>query len=259
MRSSLQVTWSVWHALFIREALMRTMANRFAWLWMIAEPLLWVLVWVTVHSFYGGGTYVMGAERIPWLIVGLLSFYMFREGMTRSMAAVNANSGLFSYRQVKPVDPVLVRCFLEGILKTIVLILMVVGASLLGYEILPAHPLQTLFAWGSMWLFGLSVGLVVSVGAVLIPEIAIIIRVLTMPMFILSGALFPFHYLPPQVLHYLLYYPVVHGVEYVRVGFFAGYNALDGLSVMYLWYWILGTLALGLALHLRFAARLRAK
>lgn len=259
MRSSLQITWSVWHALFMREALTRTMANRFAWLWMIVEPLLWVMVWVGVHSFYGGGDQVMGAERTPWLIVGLLSFFLFREGLQRSMMGVNANRGLFGYRQVKPVDPILVRNFLEGVLKTIVLALMVFGASLLGFKILPAYPLLALFGWLSMWLLGLGTGLVVSVGATLIPEIAIIVRVLNMPMFILSGAIFPLNFIPQQALHYLLYYPVIHGVEFVRVGFFDNYRTLDGLDVMYLWWWIVGLLALGLALHIRFAARLRAQ
>lgn len=243
----------------MREALTRTMANRFAWLWMIAEPLLWVMVWVGIHSFYGGPSVIMGAERTPWLIVGLTSFYLFREGMQRSLGAVDANKGLFTYRQVKPVDPVLVRCFLEGILKTVVLIILVLGASLLGFEILPAKPLLSIFAWVSMWFLGLGSGLIVSVGAVLIPEIAIVIRLITMPMFILSGAFFPLHGLPAKFLNYLLYYPVVHGVEYVRIGFFAGYTAINGLSMMYLWGWILILVALGLALHIRFAKRLRAK
>lgn len=259
IRSSWQVTGSVWHALFMREALLRATGNRFAWLWMLLEPVLWVLIWVGVHSLLSQLDLIRGADRIPWLLVGLTGFFLFREGLQRSVGAVDANSALFAYRQVKPVDPVLARNALEGMLKTMVLVLLLLGASLLGYEIMPDNPVQAAFAWITMWLLGLGAGLVVSVGATLIPEIGIIVRLSTMPMFLLSGAIIPVFILPHQLQQYLLYYPVLHAVELLRLAFFDGYKTLDGVSMMYVWYWLLSLIALGLALHIRFAMRLRAK
>lgn len=259
MRTAWQVTWSVWHALFMREALARTTANRFAWLWMIAEPLLWVLVWVAVHSLISHVNLIRGADRIPWLLVGLTGFFLFREGMQRSIGVVTANQALFAYRQVKTVDPVLARNTLEGILKTIVLLILVLGASLLGYEILPDNPLQAMFAWATFWLLGLGAGLVVSVGATLIPEVGIVVRLINMPLFLLSGVIFPVYIFPHEIQQYLLYNPILHVVEYLRLGFFGGYKTLDGISILYAWYWVLAAIALGLALHIRFSTRLRAK
>lgn len=259
MRSSWQVTWSVWHALFMREALARTTANRFAWLWMLAEPVLFVVVMIAVRTLIGRVHLIIGADFIPWLIVGLTGFFLFREGVLRSLGAVDANQGLFTYRQVMPVDPVIVRNSLEGLLKTIVLVILVTGASLLGYDTLPDKPLQAMYAWVSLWLLGFGGGLVVSVGATLIPELGLVTRISMLPMFLLSGVILPLQVLPHYIQQYLLYNPVLHGLEYLRLSFFVGYKSLNGVSLMYVWYWLLALIALGLALHLRFAMRLKAK
>lgn len=259
MRSCWQVIWNVWHALFMREALARTMANRFAWFWMFAEPVAFVVVMVAVHELLGRVRLVTGAEFIPWLIVGVMGFLLFREGVLRSIGAVDSNQGLFTYRQVKPVDPVLVRNALEGILKTIVLVILITGASLLGHDILPADPLQAMLAWVSLWLLGMGGGLVVSVGAALVQELGLVTRLAMLPMFLLSGAMIPLHTLPHYLQHYLLYNPVLHAIEILRFSFFAGYQSLNGVNLMYVWYWILPLIALGLALHIRFAMRLKAK
>ncbi|MDN5850291.1 MAG: ABC transporter permease [Nitrococcus sp.] len=259
MRSSWQVTCSVWHALFMREALARTMADRFAWFWMLAEPVALVVIMIEVRDMLGRVRLVTGAEFIPWLIIGLTGFFLFREGVLRSIGAVDANQGLFAYRQVKPVDPVLVRNTLEGILKTIVLVLLILGASLLGHDILPADPLGAILAWVSLWLLGVGGGLIVSVGATLVPELGLVTKLMMLPMFLLSGAMIPLHTLPHDIQQYVLYNPALHAVECLRLSFFAGYSSLNGVSLMYVWCWALPMIALGLALHIRFAMRLKAQ
>lgn len=259
MRTPWQVTWSVWRALFLREAVARTSGDRFAWFWMLAEPILFVVIMVSIRDMLGRIRLITGAEFIPWLIVGLTAFFLFREGVLRSMGAVDANKALFAYRQVAPVDPVLVRNVVEGILKTVVLFILIAGASLLGHDILPSDPLMAMLAWLSLWLLGMGVGLVVSVLVSLVAEIGILVRMMMLPMLILSGVIFPLQNLPHHIQEYVLYNPVVHGLEVLRLAFFGGYKTFNGVDFAYLWYWIIGSTALGLALHLRFAQRLKAQ
>jgi capsular polysaccharide transport system permease protein len=259
VRTHWQVTFSVWRAMFLREVLARTMANRFAWFWMLAEPVLFVVVMVAVREMMGRARLVIGAEFVPWLIIGLVAFFLFREGVLRSIGAVEANRALFAYRQVKPVDPVIVRCALEGLLKTVVLFILIGGAAMLGYRILPADPLAVILVWGSMWLLGASAGLVISVLASLVAEVGTVARIMMLPMLILSGVIIPLQMLPYQVQQALLYNPVAHGLEMLRLSFFQGYKMIDGVDLLYLWWWALIMLALGLALHLRFATRLKAQ
>ena len=258
-RSSWQVTKSVWHALFMREAVSRTMADRFGWFWMLAEPMAMVGMMVAIRSvIMGSERFIPGADFIPWLITGLLGFYVFREGMMRSLGAISANRGLFSYRQVLPVDPVIARCLVEGAIKTFIFILFIAGGELLGLKLFPDDPLLAIVDWMSLWVLGFGAGLVVSVLASLVQEFAILIRISVLPLMLVSGVILPLNFMPQPVLDVVLYIPVVHGLEELRGSFFAGYHKLPGISEFYLWFWALALMVIGLALHIHFEMKLKA-
>jgi len=257
-RTSWQVTRSVWHAMFIREALARTMADRMAWFWMLFEPIALILMMLVIRTvIMGRMRHIDGAEFIPWMIVGLFGFFLVRENMMRPIGAIDANKGLFAYRQVKPIDPVLVRCYLEGLLKTFIFILFIVAGTLLGFGLIPAAPLEAIFVWASLWGLGLSAGLIFSALAGLVPEIGKILRIISLPLLIISGVIFPLNFLPHELLAYLMWNPIVHGLESLRGAFFPLYRPISGTSLLYLWYWVLGMTTLGLMLHVRFELRLK--
>lgn len=256
-RTPWQVTRSVWHALFLREALSRTTTDRFAWFWMLAEPIAMVAVMVAIRAVVSSGQRIGGADSIPWLICGLLGFYLFRENMMRSIGAIDANKALFAYRQVKSVDPVLIRCYVEGLLKTVVFLLFILVGQLMEVNLAPAYPLGALFAWISLWMLGLGIGLVLSALSTLVPEVGKIVRIITLPLMIISGAMVPLNFIPYDLQQYLLLNPIVHGIEILRLFFFPSYQTLSGISMTYLWLCTLSLISLGLLLHLRFEMRLK--
>lgn len=258
-RSAWAVTRSVWYAMFMREAISRTMSDRMGWFWMIAEPAAFTLIMITIRGHIRGDRLIPGAEFIPWMIVGLMGFFMIREGMMRGLGAIDANKGLFAYRQVQPVDPVLVRNFLEGMLRTFVFMIFIVGGLLLGVDLMPDKAIQAAFFWFLLWCLGLGLGLTVSVLGTLVPEVARVIRMASMPLLILSGVIFPLNNLPHYLLKYLMYNPIVHGLELLREAFFDGYQVVYGTSITYLWGFNLTILSLGLLLHVRFKERLKQK
>src|SRR5690606_32810520 len=96
---------------------------------------------------------------------------MFRRTGMQSMNALGANGALFAYRQVKPVDTVLVRSALEGFLLVIIATLILGAAAILGYPVMPADPLKVITAFFGLWLFGLGFGLLASVANQLIEEL----------------------------------------------------------------------------------------
>lgn len=259
-RSPWQVTRSVWHALFMREALARTTADRMAWFWMIVEPLAMVGIMVGIRSVVVSGRHIGGVDFIPWLVCGLFGFFLFRENMLRSIGAIAANKALFTYRQVKPSDPVMVRCYLEGLLKSFVFLLFILLGTVLGTNLIPDDSLAALFIWASLWLLGVGAGLVLSTLSALVPEIGKIIRITSLPLLIISGVMLPLNYLPYEIQQYLLLNPIVHGLELLRESFFSEYREFSSdISLMYLWLWILSVNCLGLMLHLRFAMRLKSQ
>ncbi|CAM3454045.1 MULTISPECIES: ABC transporter permease [Halomonas] len=258
-RTPWQVTRSVWYAMFVREALSRTMGDRMGWFWMIFEPVAFVGIMIAVRSFIRGDRLVVNAEFIPWLIAGLLGFGLVREGMMRGMGAIDGNKSLFAYRQVQPIDPVLVRGFLEGALRSFVFLIFIGGGLMLGLDMYPDNAIRVLAAWLSLWSLGLGLGLVTSVAATLVPEVGKVIRMLSLPLMILSGVIMPLNSLPHWLLKYLMLNPIPHGLETLRLGFFEDYQVVHGTSMLYFWLFTFTLIALGLLMHLRFIDRLKAK
>lgn len=257
-RTPWQVTRSVWHALFLREVLARTTADRLAWFWMLAEPIAFILIMVTIRSVVlGKSHHVGGVDFIPWLVLGLFGFFLVRESMLRPIGGIGANKALFAYRQVKPIDPVVVRCYMEGVLRTFIFLLFIISGILLDISLIPDQPLAALFYWLSLWGLGIGSGLSLSALSGLVPEIGRVVKIIALPLMLVSGVMFPINYLPQGLLEFLLLNPIVHGLELLRASFFDGYRLIPGVSAKYLWSWNLILISFGLLLHIRFEMRLK--
>lgn len=254
-RSPLAVTLSVWKALFLRESLSRLFATRSSWFWLFAEPVLHVAYLMFMFSVIRVST-VGGIEKAMWILVGLLAFFTFRRTGTQVKNAVDANRALYTYRQVRPADTVLVRGFLEAFLLTIMAVILLTGAALLGYDVVPDDPLAVLEAMFGLWLMGMGFGLVTSVLVELVPELNSVFKLIMMPMYLISGVIAPIGAVPQPYRDWLLLNPVVHGLEAVRLGFASHYHAVPGLDLPYLYGFALVSVFLGLLLHRRFASRL---
>ncbi|MDX1357110.1 MAG: ABC transporter permease, partial [Halomonas venusta] len=169
------------------------------------------------------------------------------------------NKALFAYRQVQPIDPVLVRNFLEGTLRSLVFLIFIGGGLMLGLDLYPDNAIRVMAAWLSLWSLGLGLGLVTSVAATLVPEIGIVVRMISLPLLIISGVILPLNSLPHWLLEYLMLNPIPHGLETLRLGFFENYEVVHGTSMLYMWLFTLTLISLGLLMHLRFVDQLKAK
>ncbi|MGB5474422.1 MAG: ABC transporter permease [Gammaproteobacteria bacterium] len=257
-RNSWQVTLAVWHAIFMRETIVRVAGERLSWFWMLFEPVALIIIMVGVRAIVGAHISFNGVEQVPWLVVGLLGFFLFRENLMRSLGAIDSNRALFAYRQVKPIDPVLVRFYVEGVLKTFVLLLFILGSLLQGLDLLPDKPMLAMFLWFSLWMLGVGAGLVVSALSTIIQEIGWITRILSFPLLLISGAIFPISHLPDNFRQLLMINPIAHGLELLRGAFFDSYRVIPEADVVYMWFWILGWVLMGLMLHIRYKYRLAA-
>ena len=254
-RSPVRIVASVYSALFLREALTRISSSRFAWFWLLFEPIFNVAYMLLIYMVIRVRT-IGGIDTVIWLMVGILGFFMFRRTATQVTNAISANQALFTYRQVKPVDTVLVRGGLEGFLMGIVASILLGGAALLGHSVLPADPLAVLEAFFGLWLAGMGFGLVVSVVTELVPELGRLINFVMTPLYLVSGVILPLSSVPQPYRDWLMFNPVAHGLEAARLGFSPYYHAVSNLSISYLYGFALVSIFLGLALHRRFALRL---
>lgn len=257
-RTPFQVAYSVWKALFLREAVNRLSRERLAWLWVLLEPMIHIIFLMFLFETIRVRV-VGGIDTAVWVMVGLLAFFMFRRPAQQAMGAVGTNQPLFGYRQVKPVDPVLVRAGLEGFLMTMIAIILITGAGMIGYEVVPSDPLLVLAAVFGLWLLGMGFGLYASVANELVPELGWVLGMLLHPLYFFSGVIFPIAAVPLPYRDWLLANPLVHGLEAARLGFAPHYQALPETSLAYLYGCAVLALFFGLALHLHFAQKLAAR
>lgn len=257
-RTPLSVTLSVWRALFLREMVARLGVSRAAWLWLLAEPvvhILFILVLFTVVRM----RVVPGADVAVWLMVGIAGFFTARNVFQRSTEAINANSALFAYRQVLPVDTVIVRAAVEVFIGLAVAALLMVGLGLGGHDVIPHDPLTALLALMGLCLCGLGLGFVLAVVRELAPELGKVLGLLFTPLYFISGVLFPVLLVPAPYRETFFYNPFAHGLELIRGGFFPLYHVAPEASLAYLYGFALVTVFIGLLVQVRYAVQLRAQ
>ncbi|MGJ8525907.1 Polysialic acid transport protein KpsM [Halomonadaceae bacterium LMG 33818] len=254
IRSPLKVTISVLNALLMREAISRTVGNRMAWFWTIAEPASVICMSMGIRYLRNGEMIVQGANYVVWSFLGIVPFQLVRV-FARMMGAIDSSQGLFTYRQVKPFDTVIVRAIFDFLFITTMFCTYILIGSLMGWPILPAYPLQAIFAWCSIWVLGMSFGVLASAIGALVPEVKTLINIGSLPLFVFSGVIFPLTYIPPHYVHYLAFNPVVPAVEYLRASFVSTFVPIPGTSILYVWEWAMSFLVLGLIMQVRFKNR----
>jgi capsular polysaccharide transport system permease protein len=115
-----------------------------------------------------------------------------------------------------------------------------------GLAELPAHPEQVILAFLATALLGLGYGTVNAVIASMWDTWIQIEHVITRPLFFISGIFYVPSQMPSQAIAFLRWNPVLHLVEWFRVGFYANYNT----SILDVFYPLLlgtGLLLIGLA------------
>lgn len=254
-RSSLNITLSVWRALFLREALTRISGARARWFWIVAEPLAHMVFFAFMLAGFRH-TVIAGADAYVWIVVGLAMFFIFRRSAIQSMWAIDDNKAMFVYRQVRPVDTVIVRAALDGFLNLLIGLVALSLLALMGHRVVPDDPLLVMASLFAIWLLGLGFGLIASVPTVLVEESSVFLGFSMMPLYMLSGVIFPMGVIPYPYQQWLAYNPLVHVLEAVRLGFSSGYHAIASLDMLYVYTWAFVMIFFGLVLQIRFSERL---
>jgi len=197
-----------------------------------------------------------GMDIAIWFMLGFSGYFLFTRVGNQCMNAVDANQTLFSYKLVKPVDTVITRACLESFIMTVTISLLLTTLVILGLPIKVADPILAICAWIGLGLLGLGYGLIFSVINELIPEIEKLLKFIMLPLYFLSGVLIPILSIPRPYYDVLMWNPIIHGVEFLRISFSNHYVVAPNLSLVYLYGFSLTSVFLGLALHVKFAKKL---
>ena len=218
-------------ALFLREFKTRLGGRWWGLVWALGEPLAGAAVLLGLYTLAHAHA-VGGVDTVLFLVSGVLPFQLFKNLVLRPMEAIDANQGLFAYRQVRPIDTVLARALVELMLALGVLAMTLLALAWLGHDVLPRHPLELFGVSALLVALGSALGLLAAVatgGALARGRAAI--RVATLPLMLASGVIFPVAALPPAVRELLLANPLLHLLERLRGAVFGStYHALPQAS-----------------------------
>ncbi|MGL4187394.1 MAG: ABC transporter permease [Sphaerotilus sulfidivorans] len=248
-RSAWGVMRDVLFALFLRELKTRLDGRWTTALWVIGEPLAGALLMLALYTLMRTRE-IAGVDTVLFLLSGQLSFMLLRSLVLRLMESIDANLGLFAYRQVRPVDAVLARAGVELAIFGGMALLILPGAAWAGHGLLPHDPLGLLLALLLLTLLGLAGGLLAAVGthgalAMLRP----VLRMAFMPLYLGSGAIVPLAHLPQGLREWLLLSPLPHLIESIRIALFGPVYAAPqgiGLTLPLVWTGLATLLALAL-------------
>jgi len=239
---SLSIEGRVVHALLMREILTRYGRHNIGFLWLFVEPMMFTLgvtaIWTLLRSIHGSSLPIAA-----FALSGYSTVLLWRNMPSRCIGAIGPNLSLTYHSNVKLIDVFLARLLLEAGGATISFVVLSIVFIAVGLIDPPEDVLQVAWAWFMTAWFGFSLGLLLGT----LSEDHEIIEKLWHPasylLFPLSGAAFLVDSLPKAAQEWVLYLPMVHGVEAVREGYFGsavrahydlGYMAAINMSMLIL-------------------------
>lgn len=220
---SLARSWSIqrrviW-ALTLREMLTRFGRHNIGFLWLFVEPMVFTLavtaLWTATKSVHGSNLPI-----VAFAITGYSSVLLWRNMPGRTIGAIAPNAALLFHRNVRPIDIYLSRLLLEAAGATMSFVFLSLFFIFVGWLKAPEDVLQVVGGWFMLAWFGLGLALLLGAWSETSETIEKLWHPLAYILFPLSGAAFLVDALPQEARELILLLPMVHGVEYVRDGYF---------------------------------------
>ena len=113
-------------ALVYRELKTRISLVKFGLFGVLLQPLGTFIIFLLIFGFIRRrGVGGLDISFVPiFLISGIILYTLFVEIIIRSLNSIEANKALFFYRQVKPIDTILARVYVESGLFSFVFIIL---------------------------------------------------------------------------------------------------------------------------------------
>lgn len=223
LRQALRVQGRVLYALTLREALGKYGKSNIGYLWALLEPIIQILLLVTIFSLLGRRS-PLGGDLAVFFSTGIIPWIIYSNLGNRMSGALGANQALLAYPHVTPFDVLFSRALLESITMVVVFIIIVAILNGIGRSVSVYDLYNVLAGLCLLILFSIGVGMTNSAIRIYFDGWDKIYRATNRPLYFLSGIFFTSASLPPQVREYLQWNPIFQYVEWIRSGFFSTYQ-----------------------------------
>jgi ABC-type polysaccharide/polyol phosphate export permease len=204
----------------MREVITRYGRDNLGVLWLVGEPMIFTLGVTTLWSAAGLAHGGAGIPIVAFAVTGYSSVLMWRNATTQCTAGIEQNKPLLFHRSVHLVDVFFTRIALEIVGTTASFTLLSLFFIFIGWMPPPNNLLLVIGGWLMLAWFGASLALLVGAGTAFSHLVHRLWHPIAYLLFPMSGAAFMVEWLPPRLQVLVLYLPMVHGVELLRLGYF---------------------------------------
>jgi len=253
-RKYMQVFMAVQKALFLRELNMRMSVSRMGLFWTFFQPFFQVLVFIII-KVYIFSQMIHTYDYTVFLALSFIAYYMFKNIISKSLGAFEANKALFTYKQVKPIDTILARTLMEVFITSIILIIFTSIGFYFQFDMNVENFNMVFFAYIWLIIFSFSLSIFLAILNTYVKSVQNIFNML-MVVFVFCSALFyTIADLSPELQTILLLNPLTHFIEMIHGAYF---YSLDDTYVdyTYMTLWTIIPLYMGLWFYMKLERRI---
>jgi capsular polysaccharide transport system permease protein len=232
-----------------REMHLRAAKGTFGLVGVFIEPLALIGTFLALRILLRGageGTYM---NLVLWLAMGFVPFFMFADIAIKALGGVEKNSSLYFYGRVRPLDSLMGNALLLSQIFGLLLLLFVVVTGLWDWRFPILDIGRAIFTFLGIALLGFGVGLTTLIIGHRLPLLAWIVRLFLRRILLWTSCIFfPISIIPDSFRPWILWNPIAHGVELLRMAANPAYPA-PGVSALYFWFWVIASVGFGLFIY----------
>ena len=201
-------------------------------LWFFIDPLLSVIF---IGLILGPLVGRSAGDQIPYpffLLCGFMLLKMCTGSLSAGVSAISSNQGLLVFKKVQPLDLFIARFVFQLFVTSSVILVFCIIAYWIGIRMSLEQLPEIVICVLLTWMIGSGLGLQLGIASEKNSEIKKIATYLQRPLLWISCVLHPLSAVPPQYTKYLLYNPLTHTIEYMRICLFPNYVA-PGVNLYY--------------------------
>jgi capsular polysaccharide transport system permease protein len=224
LRAGLALQVRVIIALILRETRATYGTSQIGYLWEIITPAAGTAVLVGIFTAINRHP-PFGESFALFFATGLLTLGLFRKLGTSLMGVYDANKALMTYPPIKGTDVLFARFLLIAATQLVIMVVFYSGLGYFGLAGAPAYPEKLINAFAVTCLLGFGFGATSAAVLSYVESWRQIVTILTRPLMFISAIFYVPSYMPPEIVDWLKWNPVLHCVEWMRNGYYANYDS----------------------------------
>ena len=243
-------------ALLLRDAKTRFSESRLGYLWALLEPVSHIsLIAIVFAASDGGGHPPIGDSFIIYYFTGSIPYLLFSNTIFGIQPSLIANRSILQIPLVQKLDVFLAKGLLELLTQFTIVIIMLTIFLAIGLPAIPNDVPKAGLALFCLWVMAFGIGVTNAVIKHFIKSWEHVFGNVVRVLYFTSGIFFNPLNMPVWLREVLAWNPVLQCVDWVRSGFFQGWNPY-WLDPYYAVYWAVGTLTVGLCMERMFRRQL---